>query len=64
VAARHYWWTKLFKFHFASSVSSSNISEFDCFLTDKVARYENRPDLQFAAVVLHASYLMNPDSEK
>ncbi len=36
---------KLFKFHFASSVSSSNISEFDRLATDKVARYKNRPDL-------------------
>jgi hypothetical protein len=37
----------LFKFHFASSVSSSTISEFDCLPIDKVARYKNRPDLQW-----------------
>jgi hypothetical protein len=40
--------------------SNCSISEFDRLPTDKVARYKNRPDLQWL-VVLHVSYLMNPD---
>jgi hypothetical protein len=48
VAARPNWWTKLFKFfQFASSVSSSKISEFDCLPKDKITSYKNRPDLQW-----------------
>jgi hypothetical protein len=47
VAAIPSWWKKLFKFQFASRVSSSNMFEFDYLPTHKVARYKNRPDLQW-----------------